>query len=192
MDIYFCIIDGKVQSIAFTQSVADGRQAIAEGTLSNRMRTMDVTYQYLKSKKTGRNLLHKKPNFDLTGIWNAENGKVGSLELWMSETGRLVGYMDSEKCKVLGQVSAHSVKFSLFWQVKKYRIGSFEGFVNNVGSKLLLTYALPKPDGTEVGGVVVLRKNRVSAVEVSIVDDSSASVELISRNVVCCSPCIIM
>ena len=44
--------------------------------------------------------------------------------------------------------------------IKRYLITSLEGFVSETGSKMLLHYSIPTPDGMEERGVIVLRKER--------------------------------
>jgi len=179
-----CAIDGKVDGdeVVFNQIWQKGSLqgigvvTVVKGTHSDGMRTMDVKFECTNKKGkviTGKNMLFKEPATDISGIWYAQDMKLGFFAFKMSEKGKIAGFADSENsCKISGMMSAHHIRFRQIWQVKpfkksgftqKFLITSVEGFVNDSGSKMCLTYTHPKPDGTEVSGNVVLRKKTAYA-----------------------------
>jgi len=174
-----CKIDGKVKGdcVIFNQrwqkdSVhGTGVTTVVKGKHSDGMRTMNVKFECTnkKGKKvTGENVLYKKPAFDLTGIWYAHDDKLGRFCFKISGRGIISGFLDNEDCcKLEGRISAHHVKFKQLWQIKpskksglsnEFLITSVEGFVNENGNKMCLSYSHPLQDGTKETGDVVLRK----------------------------------
>jgi len=179
-----CSIDGIVKgdSVTFNQKWQKGSVhgigvvTVVKGTHSDRMRTMTVKFECTNSKGKkicGKNVLYKDPACDLTGIWFAEDEKLGSFVLKMSEKGNITGFMDSESCcKITGRINSHRVRFKQHWQIKpsknsvlleKFLITIVDGYVNGNGSKMSLSYTHPKPDGGEESGDVILRKRTAKA-----------------------------
>jgi len=98
-----CSIDGKVEgdNIIFNQKWQKGSVhgvgvvTVVKGTHSDRMRTMNVKFECTntKGKKiTGKNVLHKYPACDLTGIWYAQEDKLGCFVFKMSSRGDLQAF----------------------------------------------------------------------------------------------------
>jgi len=179
-----CAIDGKVEGdqVIFNQKWQKGSVhgigvvTVVKGTHSDRMRCMNVNFECTnnKGKKiTGKNMLYKDPACDVTGIWYAEDDKLGFFVLKMSEKGKITGFTDSENtCKITGRISSHHIRFKQAWQVKplsksglteEFLVTSVEGVVNGHGSKMCLSYTHPKTDGTDVSGKIVLRKKTTRA-----------------------------
>jgi len=179
-----CSIDGKVEgaNVVFNQNWQKGSVhglgvvTVVKGTHSDNMRIMDVNFEFTnkKGKKvTGKNMLYKDPACDITGIWYAEEDKLGYFVFKMSKKGKITGFVDSEKsCKISGRVTAHHIIFKQSWQVKPSKESGFteeflrtsvEGFVNDNGSKMCLKYIHPKPDGTRVSGNIVIRRKTARA-----------------------------
>jgi len=179
-----CKIDGEVKGecVIFNQKWQKGSVhgigvvTAVKGKHTDCMRTMNVKFECTnkKGKKvTGENVLYKEPACDLTGIWYAQDEKLGLFGFKVSGRGIISGFLDTEECcKLEGRISAHHVEFEQHWQIKsskksglskKFLITSVEGFVNNNGSKMCLSYSHPLQDGTRETGDVILRKKTALA-----------------------------
>jgi len=179
-----CSIDGKVEGdkVVFNQKWQKGSVhgvgvvTVVKGTHSDRMRCMTVNFECTNSKGkkiTGKNMLYKDPACDVTGIWYAEDDKLGFFVFKMSEKGKITGFTDSEtSCKISGRISSHHIRFQQAWQVKplsksglteEFLMTSVDGVVNDNASKMCLSWTHPKIDGTVVSGDIVLRKKTARA-----------------------------
>jgi len=168
-----CAIEGKIEGneMEFQQIWQQGSvhgagvKTVVKGKVQDGCRTLNLSFECKnRDGKTivGKNILRKRPASDVSGVWYSEDKKKGAFTFKMDAGGAITGFLDSSSiCRITGRLSAHRITAKQNWQlkVKPFQICTdVEGYVNDKGTKMTLTFTHTSPEGKSITGTRTLRK----------------------------------